>query len=205
MSPRVQLVFEVAGQEAQAFAGFDGGPGQDDPFDLAVLQSPDGQGDGNIGLAGAGRSDGKDQITVEVGLDHLLLGLVAGPDGFPVRSVDDDGIAAEAELPGGILAVENVFHVIDGQVHLAVTAFDQFSEPDVEFLDLGTLSLYDQFVPAGDDFQAREIGAEFFQDFVSDPEDLDGVHGFQRNGFLHVQYSIPVSATTLARVAVMLS
>ena len=43
---RIQLVLEVSGQETEPLPRLDRRPGQDDPFDLPVLQSPDRQGDG---------------------------------------------------------------------------------------------------------------------------------------------------------------
>ncbi len=57
-----ELVLEIAGQEAQPLAGLDRGPGEDDAADAAGFQCLDRGGDGEIGLAGAGRPQRQDQI-----------------------------------------------------------------------------------------------------------------------------------------------
>ena len=54
---RVDLGHEVAGQEAEPLAGLDGGAGEDDPVDLLGLERCDGEGDGQVGLAGPRRAD----------------------------------------------------------------------------------------------------------------------------------------------------
>ena len=67
---RIQLVFQVSGQESQPFTGLDGRTGQDDPLYLTVFQRPDSQSDRYVGLAGAGRADGKDEVVLEIGLSR---------------------------------------------------------------------------------------------------------------------------------------
>jgi len=54
----------VAGQEAQALAGLDGGPDENDAADLLVLQRVDGAGDREVGLAGARRPDAEREIVL---------------------------------------------------------------------------------------------------------------------------------------------
>ena len=157
MEIRIQLVLEVAGQEAQALPRLHGGPREDDPLDLAVLQRPDRQGDGDVGLSRAGRADGEHEVVVEIGLDQLLLRLVAGADGLPVRAVHDDGIAREAELVRRGGSVEDVLHVVHRQVHLPVPPLDQLPEADLELLDVALAALQDEFVPPRHHFQVREI------------------------------------------------
>ena len=84
-----QFVFHGPGQETDGFPGLDGGAGQDDAADLAGLQRLDRLGHRQIGLAGAGRTQGHDQalgingvqqlgLAVRLGLDGLEVGLVAG-------------------------------------------------------------------------------------------------------------------------------
>ena len=61
---RVDLLREVAGQEAQALAGLDRGPDQHEPLDRVALQRVDGAGDGEVGLAGAGRADAERDVVL---------------------------------------------------------------------------------------------------------------------------------------------
>ena len=60
----IDLLLQVAGQEAEPLAGFDRGARQDDALDLAAHQHIDRGGDGEIGLAGAGRAEAEHQIVV---------------------------------------------------------------------------------------------------------------------------------------------
>ncbi len=50
--------------------------------------------------------------------------------------MDYDGVTGQAELLRRVLAVEDVLHVIDREVHLMVSSVDQFTEPYLELLDL---------------------------------------------------------------------
>ena len=54
---RVDLLVERAGQEAEALAGLHGRPREDEPRDLMLLQRAHGGRDGEVGLAGARRTD----------------------------------------------------------------------------------------------------------------------------------------------------
>ena len=58
----VDLLLEIAGQEAEALAGFDGRAREHDAVDLAGLKQHDALGDGEVGLAGAGRPDGEHHL-----------------------------------------------------------------------------------------------------------------------------------------------
>ena len=182
----IELVLEVARQEAEAFACFDGRAGEDDPLDFPVLKGAYGEGDGDVGLAGAGRTNGEYQVVVKICLDHLLLGEVAGAYGLAVRAVHDDGVAVEAEAVRRGLAVEYVLDIVDGQVHLAVTPLYQFVELHFEVFDTGFLPVQDDLVAARDDFQLGVVGAELLQDLVARSEDFDGVNCFQLDGFPHI-------------------
>jgi hypothetical protein len=66
----VDLLRQVAGQKAEALAGFDRRSGQDDALDQVALEGIDGRGDGEIGLAGAGRADAEGDV---VFLDRLQV------------------------------------------------------------------------------------------------------------------------------------
>ncbi len=58
----IDLLAHVAGQEAETLAGFDGRTRKDDALDHTALETMSGLGDGDVGLAGAGRADSEDEI-----------------------------------------------------------------------------------------------------------------------------------------------
>ena len=69
----VDLGHQVAGQEAEPFAGLDRGPGQDDAVDLLGLQGLHGERHRQIGLAGAGGADPEGDDVGGDGVDVALL------------------------------------------------------------------------------------------------------------------------------------
>ena len=125
---RVQLVLHVSRQESQPFSGFHGRTCKYYPFDFPILQCPDSQCYGDVCLAGSRRTCGKNQVAVEICLDKFLLGLVPGPDRLSVRSVDNHCVPVQHEAFGGVVSVEEIFHVKLGQVHLLVAPSYQFAE-----------------------------------------------------------------------------
>ena len=58
----IDLLAHVARQEAQALAGLDSRPRQDDAIDQPALQALGSKGDGKVGLAGAGRAEAEHQV-----------------------------------------------------------------------------------------------------------------------------------------------
>ena len=70
----IDLLAHVAGQEAQPLARFHGGPRQHDAVDEPALEALGGKGDGEVGLAGAGRADAEHEIDSFQGLDVGALG-----------------------------------------------------------------------------------------------------------------------------------
>ena len=69
----VDLGHEVARQEAEPFAGLDGGAGEDDPVDLFRLERPHGCRDGEVGLAGSRRTDPEGDRVRGDGVDVAAL------------------------------------------------------------------------------------------------------------------------------------
>ena len=65
----IDLLAQVAGQEAQPLARLDRRPRQDDPVDAAAHQQVDRGGDREIGLAGAGGPEAEDQLVLAQRLD----------------------------------------------------------------------------------------------------------------------------------------
>ena len=105
----VHLLGQVAGQEAQLFAGFHGGAGEYDALDLLVFQCHHGHGDGQVGLARTGRPHGKGRGVALDGLDILLLaqGLalhlpspVGDGDDIPHDFADAVGLALGGQADG---------------------------------------------------------------------------------------------------------
>src|SRR5690606_6061130 len=58
----IDLLREVAGQEAKALAGFHRGPRQHDALDRVALERVNRAGDGEIGLARSGRADAEGDV-----------------------------------------------------------------------------------------------------------------------------------------------
>ena len=85
----VELVFHLAGQEAEFLAGLYGGSAEDDLTHLLVLQRAHGQGDGDEGLARPGGPDGEGEVVLLEAIDEQLLIGRAGHDGAAVDAVDD--------------------------------------------------------------------------------------------------------------------
>ena len=69
----VDLLLERAGKEAEALACFDGGADEDDAADLLGDERGDGHGDGEVGLAGSGRSEAEGHVGLLDGFDVLAL------------------------------------------------------------------------------------------------------------------------------------
>ena len=61
---RIDLLREVAGQEAQALAGLDRRAHQHDPLHRVAFERIDRAGDGEVGLAGAGRADAERDVVL---------------------------------------------------------------------------------------------------------------------------------------------
>ncbi|MCY1296185.1 hypothetical protein D9M70_455600 [compost metagenome] len=69
----IDLLRQVAGQEAQALAGFHRRARQHDALDRIALQRVDRAGHRQVGLAGAGRADAEVDVVLEDRLDVALL------------------------------------------------------------------------------------------------------------------------------------
>ena len=103
----------------------------------------------------------------------------------------DDGVSRQGKtLVSAAAAGEDIFHVIHGEIHLVMTPFNQFGKADVELRDVAFAPLQHEFVAAGNYFEVGKIGAEFGKYLVSDAVNLNGVDGFQLNGFLHTGTNI---------------
>ena len=70
---RVYLFLEGAGEEAEALTGLDRRAHEHDAADFFGVQGGHGHGDGQVGLAGAGRADAEDHVVLLDGLDVFAL------------------------------------------------------------------------------------------------------------------------------------
>src|SRR5690606_8304123 len=75
----IDLLRQVAGQEAQLLAGLDRRAHQQDTADLFALQGIHGAGDRQVGLAGTGRTNAEVDIVL---LDRAHIGLLVRPTGL---------------------------------------------------------------------------------------------------------------------------
>ena len=120
---RVELVFQVSWQEAEALSRLHCRACQYDAPYLPVLQCPYSKRNGDIGLSCASRPHGEDKVVFEVCGYHFLLCTVPGPDRFSVYSVDDGRVSRKPVLFIRGLSVEYVFDIIRGKVHLVLSSF----------------------------------------------------------------------------------
>ena len=88
----VELVFHLAGQEAEFLAGLYGGSAEDNLAHLLVLQGAHGQGDGDEGLARSGGPDGEGEVVLLEAIDEQLLIGRTGHDGATIDAIDDQVI-----------------------------------------------------------------------------------------------------------------
>ena len=68
---------DVAGKKSESLARFDSGTAEDDALDRFVVERGRGGGDGEKCLAGAGRTDGEDDVVFLNGLQILFLREIA--------------------------------------------------------------------------------------------------------------------------------
>ena len=96
-----------------------------------------------------------------------------------VIAVDNYGISAQSESVGGGFAVEEVFHVIWGEVHLVLSSFYQHLQLYGEFLDIGVLSVEYYFIASCCDLKIGKIAAQSLKIPVSGSVDFNGVDCFK--------------------------
>ena len=98
---RVDLIFHVAGEKTEFFAGLDGWTGEYDSFAGSVFESGDSEGDGNVGLAGAGGAEGECKVIFLIGTHHAyLIGIARGDRSARLAENDDPlGVDLLRRLP----------------------------------------------------------------------------------------------------------
>ena len=87
---RIDLIFHIAGQKPEFFAGFHGRTRQDNLFYLLVFECPNGQSYGGVCFSRTGRTYGKQHVAVVVSLHQSSLIFGARRDGLSRGTVDDN-------------------------------------------------------------------------------------------------------------------
>ena len=77
---RIDFGFEIAWEEPKMFAGFDGGPDQNDFLDASGSQSTHSHGHGQKCFSGTGWAKGKNELVVLEGFEVSGLTFGTGPD-----------------------------------------------------------------------------------------------------------------------------
>ena len=169
----VDLVFHVAGKEAEFLACLDCGTREDQLADLAVFQGTDGKGNGHVGLACSGRAEGEGKVIFVEGLDEEFLILVAGADRLAVDAVDDHIVVARGLRR---LALDDVEDDLFGQFVVLHAILFQLLDL---FLELGGLAVVADDLDhraAGRHAQFREEVADELHVAVVDAVEADGVN-----------------------------
>ncbi len=142
----IDLLREVAGQEAQALARFHGRAREHDALHGAALQRVHGAGHGQVGLAGAGRADAEGDVVAGdvlqvgrlVGRARAQVGAARGQLDGVLGLLDEFGITGQHQLQGVVQ---------DGVVRHLVEGLQQFQ--GVVGLGLGAVDL-ELLVAVGD-------------------------------------------------------
>ena len=95
--------------EAEIFAGFHRRTRQDDARDLPRLEGFDRLGDGEIGLAGAGRAERDDDVLLVDGFEQQALIVAAGTDVADVGLVAMVAFFAIEGTPGGLFGEQRPY------------------------------------------------------------------------------------------------
>ena len=137
---RVDLLRQVAGQEAQLLPGLHRRPGQHDADEFLLHQRRYGHGHGEISLAGASRADAEDDIVGANGLDVTLLIETLGGDA-PLHGGDVNRVQKDVLDGGALLVLQDLDGVLDvlgdhrvaGSQQLVEFQEDQPGQVDVGF------------------------------------------------------------------------
>jgi hypothetical protein len=187
---RVDLRHEVAGQEAEALAGLDGGAGEDDAVDLAARQRGRGGRDGQPRLARARRPDAEgdrvapDRVDVALLLDRLRRDLR--------RAVAPDDVLED--LRRRLLRVERAGHGADRPGRDLVPALDELDDlaDDLGRLVDGLGLAVEREHVAAQEHLHLDVLLERAQDRVPGPAELGG----DRVGQLDLSPHPPSTALT---------
>ena len=157
----VDLLRQVAGKETELLAGLDRRAHQQDAADLLALQGVDGAGHGEVGLAGASRTDAEVDVVVEDRLDVALLVGAARADVRLARLQGDLRRALQflEVFQAGLLQVQvhGVGSEIGAVLRLAVETLQQ------AFGDLGPARFAGQFELVA---AVADLDVEAFLDLV---------------------------------------
>jgi hypothetical protein len=172
----VDLLRQGAGEVAELLAGLDGRAGEDQAVDLLGHEGLDGDGHGQVGLAGAGGADAEDHGVLADGVDVLLLAERLGLDGAAAGG--QDGVAEHLGGAGAtavLVAADDVDGAADGVGGEEVAPLQQgdelLEEPGDPF-GVGLLAGDGDLVAADED-GALEGGLDQLQQLVPGPKEAD--------------------------------
>ena len=164
----VDLLRQVAGQEAQLLPGLHRRPGQHDADELLVHQGGHGHGHGQVGLAGAGRPHPEDDIVGADGFDVAFLVEALGGDA-PLHGGHEDRVQEDVLDGDALLVLQDLDGVLDVLGDHRVAGGQQFVEfqenplgqADVRFLpgQVHLVAPHLQFYPqtAADDLEILAV------------------------------------------------
>lgn len=179
---RVDLLLQVAGEEAEAFAGLHRGTGEDDLAYGLVLEGTHGQGYGGVRFTGTGRAYGKDDVVLLGDGSHELLVLGLGADDLAIGPENENVVVVDVfdvdRLPAFFIA-QDLGEIILGQVPVAFQVFDDLVDLALGSLHFVGLSGKFDLRSAGEYFEKRELLFEDIEFTVVNPEELDRVNGFK--------------------------
>ena len=137
------LFLEVAGQESERFARFDGRAHEADPFGFVPFEARDGKRDGKECLAGARRALGENDVVFGDRADQFGLGAGFRHDRDP-EPVPQDGCGRElAKRPGGSGGAEQALHVACRKRVSVPCGYFQLVEHGEEPFDVGAFLFAD--------------------------------------------------------------
>ncbi len=109
---RIDLFRQIAGQKTEFFAGFDRRPGENDAHVIILHQLGHGHRHGEIGLAGAGGTDAKDDVVAADGIDISFLRDAFRRDRALVRGYIDR-VEKDILQLGAVIAAQDADRVVD--------------------------------------------------------------------------------------------
>ena len=176
----VQLLLHVAGQETQLLARLDGRTREDDAPHLPLLQRADGQRDGRIGLARAGRPHGEQQVVPVVEFDEPLLVDRPGADDRAVVAVDDHVL-----VDRGVVLRDAARETLFDDLGRDVAVLDIVGRKPLhafgETLRVGLRAEDLERLPARDDLQRGVQRFDLFEVDVLRPVEFAGIDAFEHD------------------------
>jgi hypothetical protein len=169
----VDLLRQGAGEEAELLPRLDRRAGQDQAVDLLGHQGLDGDGHGQVGLAGAGGADPEDHGVLADGVHVLLLPDRLGLD--RAATAGQHGVAEHHRRPGRPVVPDDVDRAADGVGGERVAPLEQGDQLLEEAGDPFGVGLFagDGDLVAADEDRALEGGLDDLEQLVPGSKEAD--------------------------------